>query len=78
LLGIVGVTFDIESSLIVDAGGLSGGAALDSMESGSGAIMETGSFEASHALDGGGPNPMGVEASNSGTPIVGHLVERCP
>jgi hypothetical protein len=63
LLGIVGVMFGIGCSFIVDTGGLSGGSALDSMESGSGAIMDSGPYEARDAVGGGGPDTMGGEAS---------------
>jgi hypothetical protein len=71
LLGIVGVTFGIGCSLVVDTRGLSGGAALDSMESDSGAIMETGSLEARDALGGGGPDGMGDETSILGDADAG-------
>ena len=57
------MTFGIGCSLVVDTRGPSGGSPLDSMESGSGAIMETGSSEAGDAVGGGGPDRMGEEAS---------------
>jgi hypothetical protein len=63
LVGIVGVTFGIGCSLVVSTGGLSGGSALDSMESGSGAIMDSGSHQAGDAAGGGGPDGKGDEAS---------------
>lgn len=71
LLGIVGVTFAIGCSLVVDTRGLSGGAPLDSKESDSGAIMETGSLEARDALSGGGPDRMGDETSILGDADAG-------
>jgi hypothetical protein len=72
LLGIVGVTFGIGCSLVVNTGDLSGGPALDSMESGSGAIMESGSSEASDAARGGGPDTMGEEPSVVDNADSGH------